>query len=134
MNRCYICLENTRIYYKNNNCNCLIYCHKKCFDYIKKINKCIICRKDVNVDVEPIIFKNIERTLIYKLLNLIYDNCIINFLITLKTYSHFILFIIYSLFSSIFLILCIIIVLLYYFYLKYKYEKYNNFNKFFIKN
>jgi hypothetical protein len=133
MNRCYICLENTCIYYKNNNCNCLIYCHKKCFDYIKKINKCIICRKDVNVDIEQFIFKNIERTFVYKLLNLIYDNSIINFLITLKTYSHFILFIIYSLFSSIFLILCIFILLVYYSFLKNKYFKYN-YNKFFIKN
>ena len=134
MDRCYICLENTCIYYKYNNCNCLIYCHKKCFDYIKKNNKCIICKKDLGLDVEQIIFKKIEKTLIFRFLILIYNNSIVNFLITLKTFSHFIFFIIYSLLSSLFLILCIFILLVYYSFLKNKYFKYNYYNKFFIKN
>jgi hypothetical protein len=46
---CYICLENTKTYYKSNSCNCKIYCHEKCIDNIITYNKCIICKKTTNI-------------------------------------------------------------------------------------
>ncbi len=136
MDKCYICLENTSIYFKNNNCNCLIYCHEKCFDIIKNHNTCILCRKKNNVDLDDIVYKIMNKTLLLRFINLIYNNFIFNYLITIRTYIHFGLFTIYSILASLLLIfLSIFIILLYCsIYIKYKYTNYNNFNKFFIKN
>jgi hypothetical protein len=47
MDNCYICLEKTSIYYKLLNCNCSIYCHEECFRKILKLDKCIICKKNI---------------------------------------------------------------------------------------
>jgi hypothetical protein len=137
MNNCYICLEDTFIYYKNINCNCLIYCHEKCFDNIKNNNKCILCRKNTKLDLDTIIYRAIEKTLLFRFINLIYDNFIFNFLINISTYIHFGLFVIYSILASLLLLLLSIFIILLYcsIYIYYnKYTNHNNFNKFFIKN
>jgi hypothetical protein len=137
MNNCYICLEETFIYYKNINCNCLIYCHKKCFDKIKNNKTCIICRKDTKLDLETIVYRVIEKTLLFKFINLIYNNFIFNYLIKISTYIHFGLFVIYSIIASLLLLLLSIFIILLYcsiYIYNYIYKKHNNFNKFFIKN
>jgi hypothetical protein len=133
MNNCYICLENTFIYYKYINCNCFIYCHEECFDKIKNNNTCIICRKNINLDLENIIYKIIEKTLLFKLINLIYNNFIFNYLININSFTQFVFFYIYSIIASLLLLLLGIFIILLYYSL-YLYINHNKYNKFYIKN
>ena len=136
MDKCYICLDNTFIYYKYNNCNCLIYCHEKCFDKIKNNYKCIICRNKI-INTEEFIYSIFEKTLLYKIIILLINNFILEYLLEMNTYLHFISFILYSLFNFIIIIILAIITILSYYsiYLyNYKYINSNKYNKFFIKN
>ena len=137
MDKCYICLDNTSIYYKNNNCNCLIYCHEECFDKIKNNNKCILCRNNNIINKEDFIYSIFEKTLLYKIIMLLINNSILDYLLEMSTYLHFGIFILYSLFNVIIIILLSIITILSYYsiYLyNYKYINSNKFKKFFIKN
>ncbi len=137
MDKCYICLDNTSIYYKNNNCNCLIYCHEECFDKIKNNNKCIICHYNIIFNKEEFIYSIFEKTLLYKIIMLLINNSILDYLLEMSTYFHFTFFILYSLFNVIIILLLLFISILSYYsiYLyHYKYINSNQFNKFFIKN
>jgi hypothetical protein len=137
MDKCYICLDNTSIYYKYNNCNCIIYCHEECFDKIKNNNKCIICRNNIFINKENFIYSIFEKTLLYKITMLLINNSIFDYLLEMNTYLHFIFFILYSLFNVLIIIILAIITIISYYsiYLyNYKYINSNKYNKFFIKN
>ena len=141
MDNCYICLEKTSIYFKLNNCKCSIYCHDECFKKIQKQNKCIICKKNINdtfwIDK---VNEEAENIFILKILNNLYDNYLINDILTMKSISYLLLFVIYSIIVSLltislsFIVLFCQIITYSYYFLKYRNKIYNNFERIHINN
>ena len=136
IDKCYICLEKTSIYFKLNNCKCSIYCHDECFKKIQKKNKCIICKQQIN-DIFWIdkVNEEAENIFILKILNNLYDNYLINDILTMKSISYLLLFVIYSITVSLLTISLSFIVLFWqtiiysYYFLKYRNKIYNNFKR-----
>ena len=85
---CYICLEKTNIYFKNEKCDCKIYCHDECFNKLYIFNKCIICKN--NISNKRFSFDITYRVIIYFYYNII--NYLIDFTL-LNIYSKLDLFI-----------------------------------------
>lgn len=135
MDNCYICLEKTSIYFKLLDCNCSIYCHDECFTKILKQNKCIICKKKINNNLQEKIDKKLENIFLLKVIKLLHDNFIINNILKMKSKFDFLLFVSYSIIISfITIFLSILTIIMYfinyqYYYLKYK----NNIDKNYIK-
>jgi hypothetical protein len=138
MDNCYICLEKTSIYFKLKNCKCSIYCHDECFTKILNMNRCIICKKNINNYF--IINKEVENVLYFNFLNILYDNFILQYILQRKSKLNYILFIIYSFLISLLTISLSPIILLHYLasyfycFLKYRNKIYNNYEKKYIYN
>jgi len=118
MDNCYICLEKISIYFKLKNCKCSIYCHDECFKKILKMNRCIICKKNIN------------NSFILNKINEDVEN-----ILKKKSKLNYILFIIYSFIISLLIIslspiiLLVYITFYFYYFLKYRNEIYNNYEK-----
>ncbi len=141
MDNCYICLEKTSIYFKLKNCKCSIYCHDECFNKILKMNRCIICKKNINnYFILNKINEEVENVLYFKFLNILYDNFILQNIIKRISKLNYILFIIYSFIISLLtislspIILFIYITSYFYYYLKYRNKIYNNYEKIYMYN
>ncbi len=59
---CIICLENNIDNFQiQKKCDCIFLIHKQCLDnWLKKHNQCPICRKTLNLTLEPIVQENGE--------------------------------------------------------------------------
>ena len=125
---CYICLENTEIYYKSNLCNCKIYCHEKCMEKIITYNKCIICKKINNIHyINNINYYRLLINIIILLDNKYYiliSKFIKNILLETQLYIIFLTFI-YILFLIPFLLFVSGTYLINKFFYKNIYKKYN---------
>jgi hypothetical protein len=141
MDNCYICLEKTSIYFKLKNCKCSIYCHDECFNKILKMNKCILCKKNINNSfIFNKINEEVENVLYIKFLNILYDNFILQNIVKKTSKLNYILFIIYSFVISLLtislspIILFFYITSYFYYYLKYRNKIYNNYEKIYMYN
>jgi hypothetical protein len=141
MDNCYICLEKTSIYYKLLNCNCSIYCHKECFQKILKLNKCIICKKNIyNYSLIDKVYNETENILFFRIIKILYDNYFLQYIMSNKSKINYLLFILYSIIISLFTIsLSIIFLFIYltsyiYYFLQYKNKIFTNYEKKNIEN
>ena len=132
MNNCYICLEETSIYFLSKDCDCNIYCHEDCFTKILKLNKCIICKKKFNNDLLNKVNEKTEKIFILNILKILHDNFIINNILLMKSKIDLLFFVIYSIIiSSLTIFLSIFVLIIYSIYYTYYYYKYkNNYNSY----
>jgi hypothetical protein len=73
---CYICYNNIN-YLTKLECGCKIYVHINCYnDYLNKINKCMICKKNTCIMHNNTIFKFFEYNCM--ILNVLFNNLQIN--------------------------------------------------------
>lgn len=133
MDNCYMCLEKTSIYFLSKECDCKIYCHEECLKEILKLEKCILCKKNIN-NLSNKIEEETEKIFLLRILKKLHDNKLINNILRMESSFDLLFFVIYSLIISIITIfLSIFILIIYYGYYTYYYYKYKNNNYNFVK-
>jgi len=129
-----MCLEKTSIYFLSKECDCKIYCHEECLKEILKLEKCILCKKNINNNLSNKIEEETEKIFLLRILKKLHDNKLINNILRMESSFDLLFFVIYSLIISIITIfLSIFILIIYYGYYTYYYYKYKNNNYNFVK-